>query len=261
MELLSHIPECDVISQSKRFKRPQRIHKKHVHFASCTTDILKERFERSEFQFSDRSIRRFAYGRPILKYSNDMTDYLRRAGSSFARALSALGTWCSGITSENPNIRSDMYKQLVAQIRGTSPHLRQAAESVLQNNVHGMWFQLVDDFSMQREEYTERDIVLYNTFILFILTQRFENSAQVIGIILSNHRFLEKLDVLDIQTLILEILIRVDQHLENRATLNVLTAPESRLMTGPIPNSYLASQLRSERLVGGAGNIIFSKLV
>jgi hypothetical protein len=89
-----------------------------------------------------------------------MTDYLRSVGSTFARALSSLGVWCSGVTSENPNVRSDMYKQLVAQIRGISPHLRQAGESVLQANIHGMWIQLVDDFSMQREEYTPKDIIL-----------------------------------------------------------------------------------------------------
>ena len=89
-----------------------------------------------------------------------MTEYVRRTGSAFSRALSALGVWCTGVTSDNPNIRSDMYKQLVSQIRGTSPHLRQAAESILQANVHGMWVQLVDDFSMKREEYTTKDIIL-----------------------------------------------------------------------------------------------------
>ena len=98
-----------------------------------------------------------------------MTEYLRRAGSTFSRALSALGVWCTGVTSENANIRSDMYKQLVAQIRGTSPHLRHAAESILQAHVHGMWVQLVDDFSMQREEYSPQDMILYVLFRLLFM--------------------------------------------------------------------------------------------
>ena len=93
-----------------------------------------------------------------------MTEHLRRTGSAFSHALSALGILCTGVTSDNPNIRSDMYKQLVAQIRGISPHLRQAAESILQANVHGMWVQLVDDFSMQREQYTANDLILYIHF-------------------------------------------------------------------------------------------------
>lgn len=45
---------------------------------------------------------------------------------------------------------------------------------------------------------------------------RFENAAQVIGIIFSNHRFLERLDVLDVQTLVLEIITRVDLHIESK---------------------------------------------
>jgi ABC-type ATPase involved in cell division len=45
---------------------------------------------------------------------------------------------------------------------------------------------------------------------------RFENAAQVIGIIFSNHRFLERLDVLDVQTLVLEIITRVDLHIDSK---------------------------------------------
>jgi ABC-type ATPase involved in cell division len=50
---------------------------------------------------------------------------------------------------------------------------------------------------------------------------RYENAAQVIGIVLTNHRFLEKLDVLDVQSLVVEILNRVDSHIENKALLDV----------------------------------------
>jgi hypothetical protein len=137
---------------------------KRVHFAPCTTDIITTLYHRAEFSFStsyNHRIREQRHCRPILKYSENMTAYIRRAGTSFARALSALGTWCAGVTSENPNVRSDMYKQLVAQIRGVSPHLRQAGESVLCANAHGMWVQLVEDFSIQREQYTPQDIELY----------------------------------------------------------------------------------------------------
>jgi hypothetical protein len=141
--------------------RSQRDHKKRVHFSSCTTDIIASLLENNQFRFSHTRVTGDSrHCRPILKYSEDMTEDLRRTGSTFSRALSTLGTWCTGVTSNNPNIRSDMYKQLVAQIRGNSRHLRQAAESMLQGNVHGMWVQLVDDFSMQREEYTATDIIL-----------------------------------------------------------------------------------------------------
>jgi hypothetical protein len=159
---LSH--RCDTNDppvSSHQLQETKRLNDKHVHFASCTTDITTTLFERSEFRFSLDAKRQAGHCRPILKYSLEMTEYLRRAGSSFARALAALGTYCSGVTSANPNVRSDMYKQLVAQIRGTSPHMRQAGESVLCANVHGMWLQLVEDFSMQREEYTPENIVLY----------------------------------------------------------------------------------------------------
>jgi hypothetical protein len=149
-----------------------------------------------------------------------MAQYLRRAGSGFARALAALGAWCSGVTSDNANIRSDMYKQLVTQIRGTSTHFRRAGETILQDHVHGMWVQLVDDFSIQREECTPNDTILY-TFHADVGNSRYENAAQLIGVILSNPRFLEKLDILDVQTLILETVTRVNHHLQNKLPLDV----------------------------------------
>jgi hypothetical protein len=160
MKSLSHHSITRVTLPTQNSKS-QRDHKKQVRFSSCTTDIITSLFEKNQFRFSStRVAANSRHCRPILKYSEDMTEYLRRTGSAFSRALSALGVWCTGVTSDNPNIRSDMYKQLVSQIRGTSPHLRQAAESILQANVHGMWVQLVDDFSMKREEYTTKDIIL-----------------------------------------------------------------------------------------------------
>jgi hypothetical protein len=155
MNSLSH-PRVSSHTQTESPKK----RRKQVRFSSCTTDIITTLLERHQFRFSNSIVHSSAHCRPILKYSEDMTDYLRSVGSTFARALSSLGVWCSGVTSENPNVRSDMYKQLVAQIRGISPHLRQARESVLQANIHGMWIQLVDDFSMQREECTPKDIIL-----------------------------------------------------------------------------------------------------
>ena len=135
--------------------------RKQVHFDSCTTDILTTLAERNNLRFSQQPSCHSKPFRPILKFSEEMTEDIRRAGSGFARVLSGLGMWCTGVTSENPNVRSDMYKQIVAQIRATSAHLRQAGESVLQANIHGIWVQLVDDFSIQREEYTSRDMILY----------------------------------------------------------------------------------------------------
>lgn len=165
METLSHLPDCEASLKSKEpaTGSSQRIQKKSVRFAPLTADILTNLFERTEFRFPTAIARPSPRNRPILKYSDNMTECFRRAGSAFARVLSALGAWCSGVTSDNPNIRSDMYKQLVAQIRGTSPYLRQAGESVLQNNVHGMWLQLVDDFGMKREHYTTKDLILSET--------------------------------------------------------------------------------------------------
>ena len=173
MNSLSHHSSLRVTSHSETPKS-QRDREKQVHFSSSTTDIITTLLERNQFRFSHTSIAGGSrHCRPILKYSGDMTEYLRRAGSTFSRALSTLGVWCTGVTSENANIRSDMYKQLVAQIRGTSPHLRQAAESILQAHVHGMWVQLVDDFSMQREEYTPKDMIMYVLFrLLFMVDMR-----------------------------------------------------------------------------------------
>ena len=153
-------------------QREARTKRKHVRFCPCTTDII-EALYRSTFRFPPRNSSRTGHHRrSILKnpLDVDMSGYLRIAGSAFARALGALGAWCTGVTSSNPNIRSDMYKQLVAQIRGTSPHLRRAGESVLQANVHGMWMQLVDDFTIHREEYSQNDIALYYSMFLLELT-------------------------------------------------------------------------------------------
>jgi hypothetical protein len=180
---------------------------KTVRFETCTTDILAVLFDRDEFTFS-RTRTQHSYRRPILKYDN-MSEYFKRAGTTFARALASLGTWASGVTSHNPNVRSDMYKHLIAQIRGTSAPLRHAGESVLYQHIAGLWIRLVEDFSVQREEWSIGDLVLYN------------HAAQVIGIILTNHRFLEKLEVLDVQSLVLEVLGRVDAHLDGSAPLEV----------------------------------------
>jgi hypothetical protein len=89
-----------------------------------------------------------------------MTESLRKQGSNFARALATLGGWCVGVTSNNPNVRSDKYKQMLDYMLGSSRHVRKAAKAVLADNIHGIWVQLVDDFSMQREEYTPENVVL-----------------------------------------------------------------------------------------------------
>jgi hypothetical protein len=180
---------------------------KTVRFETCTTDILAVLFDRDEFTFSRTSTRR-GHCRPILKYDN-MSEYFKRAGTTFARALASLGTWASGVTSQNPNVRSDMYKHLVDQIRSSSPPLRQAGESVLYQHIAGLWTRLVEDFSVQREEWSTGDLVLY------------KHAAQVIGIILTNHRYLEKLEILDVQILMLEIVGRVDAHFDGSAPLGV----------------------------------------
>lgn len=64
-------------------------------------------------------------------------------------------------------------------------------------------------------------MILYCIFIFDRFDGRYENAAQLIGIVLSNHRFLERLDVLDVQTFILEIVARVDHHLHNQLSLDV----------------------------------------
>ena len=152
MESLSH-RDCAPHTPSPR-KRKQ------VHFSACTTDIITVLLDRAEFSFLRDVAPQSRHCRPILKYSSEMTSYFKRAGTTFAKALASLGTWASGVVSTNPNVRSDMYKEIVAQIRGMSPHLRAAGESVLCANITGMWLQLVEDFSMQREEYTPQELEL-----------------------------------------------------------------------------------------------------
>jgi hypothetical protein len=143
----SHLPNKRTVQSSS--------HKKHVRFSSCTTDITASLLQR--YACSNR-----IHSRPILKFRPAiMSGYLRTAGSAFARALAALGAWCTGVTSENPNVRGDHYKQIVAQIRGSSTHLKEAAEAALYQNVHGLWMQLVEDFSMRRQEYASADNLLY----------------------------------------------------------------------------------------------------
>jgi hypothetical protein len=181
LDSLSH-QNCDATDpEVSSHKRCTKLKDKHVRFESYTTDIITSLFERSEFRFYSDRKRQTGHCRPVLKYSQEMTDYLRRAGSSFARALAALGTYCSGVTSDNPNVRSDMYKQLVAQIRGASPHMRQAGESVLCSNVHGMWLQLVEDFSIQREEYTPENIALY-VLCITLLTSGMRMQLRLLGL-------------------------------------------------------------------------------
>jgi hypothetical protein len=138
--------------------------RKRVHFSSCITDIAKSLIERTELQNLIKR-RGQRHCRPILKYSKEMNEYLRTAGTTFARGLAQLGKWCSGVTSANPNVRSDMYKQLLAQLRSTSRPLRHATESVLQANLPAMWVQLLEDFSIYRYEYTKKDIILYHPFL------------------------------------------------------------------------------------------------
>jgi hypothetical protein len=160
MRGLNAIAHHSIPNLASHTKKPKsQRDKKQVHFSSCTTDIITS-LEKNQFRSHSSVVGDSRHCRPILKYSEDMTEQVRKTGSTFSCALSTLGVWCAGVTSDNPNIRSDMYKQLVAQIRGTSPHLRQAAESILQANVHGIWVQLVDDFGMQRREYTATNLIL-----------------------------------------------------------------------------------------------------
>jgi hypothetical protein len=146
-------------SHTESQRATKRRKRKNVRFEHCATDIVTALFDRADFDFSQTVPSTNC--RPILKYSTSMSEYFKRAGTTFARALAAFGTWASGVVSVNPNVRSDMYKQIVAQIRGTSAHLRPAGESVLHQNIAGMWLQLVEDFSMQREEYSPANIELY----------------------------------------------------------------------------------------------------
>jgi len=155
-------------AQTPQFSRKD--HKEtHVHFSNSTTDILSVLRQRATscqnlYRYSnpfERSAESRRPCRPALKYSIEMSKYLREAGTQFAKALALFGKWCTGVTSTNPNVRSDMYKQLVAQTRSTSPHLKYAVEGILLQSINGMWIQLVDDFSIQRVKYTDDNIVLY----------------------------------------------------------------------------------------------------
>jgi len=50
---------------------------------------------------------------------------------------------------------------------------------------------------------------------------RHESAAQLLAVILSNHRLLEKLEMEDVQTLILEILRRLEYHVSGKRRLGV----------------------------------------
>ena len=50
---------------------------------------------------------------------------------------------------------------------------------------------------------------------------RRNNAAQVIGTVLANHRYLEKLHVGDVQEFILQVVNRVEIHLRNRWPVDV----------------------------------------
>jgi len=89
-----------------------------------------------------------------------MDQYVKQAKVSFTCALSALGTWCTGVTSTDKNVRSEMYEKMVKSIRGHSSFVRFGAQAILECGVHGMWWQLVEDFSIEREEYTTEEISL-----------------------------------------------------------------------------------------------------
>jgi len=159
MKSLSQCPDALLSSHRASPTSHTSPSRKRVHFSPSTTDIAKTLIERTELQnLLKRRGRRHC--RPILKYSKEMNDYVRTAGSTFARGLAAFGKWCSGVTSANPNVRSDMYKQLLAQLRNTSQPLRHATESVLQANLPAMWVQVLEDFSIHRYEYTKQDIIL-----------------------------------------------------------------------------------------------------
>jgi hypothetical protein len=90
-----------------------------------------------------------------------MDECLKSSGTEFTKALAAFGTWAAGIASKNANVRSDMYKQLLAQLRSTSSNFRAVAESVLQAKIAEMWDQLVEDYAIQKLEATDDDKILY----------------------------------------------------------------------------------------------------
>jgi hypothetical protein len=133
-----------------------------VHFAASTVDVLAALAHRRHSQLPRHpTLNTQAHCKPILKDSeSSMTAYLRKTGEHFSKALHAFGRWCHGVTSKNANVRSDMYKTLIAQIRGASQQMQRAAGKVLHENVHGFWVSLVDDFNIIREEPSEQQLVL-----------------------------------------------------------------------------------------------------
>lgn len=89
-----------------------------------------------------------------------MTDSLRKQGTAYKRALATFGKWCARVASDNPHVRNDMYSRLYDCICAKPPPVRKAGKIALANNIHAIWMQLVDDFSMQREAYTPKDLEL-----------------------------------------------------------------------------------------------------
>jgi hypothetical protein len=144
-----------------------------------------------------------------------MTESLRKEGSAYKHALVELGRWCQRVTSNNPNVRSAVYKKLHGSTWLKSPHLRKAAYSVIANNIHAIWIQVVDDFSIQREEYTSEDLLLC-VFWVFFTNGRQDHASQLIRSILSEREFMEKLDVMDVQTFMLETVTRAIYILQNK---------------------------------------------
>jgi hypothetical protein len=66
--------------------------------------------------------------------------------------------------------------------------------------------------------------IKYCTFLILtveVLTVRNRNAAQVLGAVLASPRYLEKLDVGEVQSFIMQILNRVELHLRNRWELDV----------------------------------------
>jgi len=57
------------------------------------------------------------------------------------------------------------------------------------------------------------------------LMHRNENSTQLIGIVLSERRFMEKLNIMDVQTLILDILTHVEIALSEKKPRDVNPHP------------------------------------
>jgi hypothetical protein len=129
-----------------------------VHFAASTVDVLSALAHRIHRPDSTRPSP--PHYRPILKHSESSMTFLRDSRERFSNLLRAFGRWCHGVTSKNPNLRSDMYKNLIAQLRGGYRQPQMIAERVLYNNLNGFWATLVDDFNMIREEYSEQELIL-----------------------------------------------------------------------------------------------------